>query len=376
MELAGPRPDSAHGLPGRDPRTEAVVVLALAVLAALAVKTPELFGYRLVDGDLGFYARNLTLFSLPLLTGYFAWKRRLDAVRCFGLTLPFIGAAVFANVYPFTAEGATEGLTALHLPIALWLVVGIAHAGGSWPTGGRGMGFVRFSAEFSAYYGLTALGGGGLTLLTWALFSTIDVDISPLARGWVLPCGAMGAVIVCAWLVEMKPGIVESIARVLIRGFTPLVAMAVLAFLVTLMWTGRGVDANREALIAFDLLLALVVGMALYSVAVRDPQAPPNPFDAVQGLLTVSAIIADVVALAAIAARISEFGFSPNKVAALGENLILLVNLVWSAWLYAGFLRRRDSSQALFRWQEGFLPVYALWAAVVVVVFPPLFGYV
>ena len=37
--------------------------------------------------------------------------------------------------------------------------------------------------------------------------------------------------------------------------------------------------------------------------------------------------------LGAIAARISEFGFSPNKVAALGENLILLVNLGWSAVL-------------------------------------------
>ena len=82
------------------------------------------------------------------------------------------------------------------------------------------------------------------------------------------------------------------------------------------------------------------------------------------------------VVLVAIAARIAEFGFSPNKVAALGENLLLLVNLAWSAWLYARFLQGRGSFAALERWQTTYLPVYAVWAGLVVAVFPPLFGYV
>jgi hypothetical protein len=62
-------------------------------------------------------------------------------------------------------------------------------------------------------------------------------------------------------------------------------------------------------------------------------------------------------------------------VAALGENLILLVNLAWSAWLYACFLRHRGSFADLERWQIAYLPVYFVWAALVVVMFPPLFGY-
>jgi hypothetical protein len=90
----------------------------------------------------------------------------------------------------------------------------------------------------------------------------------------------------------------------------------------------------------------------------------------------VTALVVDVVALVAIAARISEFGFSANKVAALGENVVLLVNLAWSAWLYARFLRGRGSFDVLERWQMAYLPVYAAWAAFVVLVFPPLFGYV
>jgi hypothetical protein len=63
-------------------------------------------------------------------------------------------------------------------------------------------------------------------------------------------------------------------------------------------------------------------------------------------------------------------------VAALGENIILLVNLAWSAVLYVRFLRERGSFTTLEQWQTRYLPVYAVWAAIVVVAFPPAFGYV
>ena len=79
----------------------------------------------------------------------------------------------------------------------------------------------------------------------------------------------------------------------------------------------------------------------------------------VQVVLVVSALLADAVALWAIAARITEFGFTPNRVAALGENVILLVNLAWSAVLYIRFLRGRGSFADLERWQTDYMPVYA-----------------
>jgi hypothetical protein len=113
----------------------------------------------------------------------------------------------------------------------------------------------------------------------------------------------------------------------------------------------------------------------VYAASARDPQAPPDLFDGLQLLLVASALAVDALTLTAIASRISEFGFTPNRVAALGENLILLVNLVGSAWLYARFLRRRGSFASLERWQIAYLPVYAVWAAFVVVAFPLLFGY-
>ena len=59
-----------------------------------------------------------------------------------------------------------------------------------------------------------------------------------------------------------------------------------------------------------------------------------------QVVLVVTALLADAVALWTIGGRITEFGFSPNRVAALGANVILLVNLAWSAVLYIRFPER------------------------------------
>ena len=69
-------------------------------------------------------------------------------------------------------------------------------------------------------------------------------------------------------------------------------------------------------------------------------------------------------------------GFSPNRVAALGENVILLVNLTWSVVLYLRFLRGSGSFTSLEKWQTDYLPVYSAWAAIVVILFPPLFRYI
>jgi hypothetical protein len=365
---------SDAGEPKAPGRTDALVAFSLAVAAALAIKVPALFGMDL-EQDGGFYARNLSLFVLPLLVGYFAWKRRLDTGTLRWLAVVFAAAAVVANVYPFVSGGSTEPLAALHLPIALWLGVGIAYAGGRWSQVEGRMDFIRFSGELFIYYVLIALGGGVLTAFLMMMFETIGIDAEWFIQSWLVPCGAAGAVLVASWLVEAKQSVIENMAPVLTRLFTPLFAALLVTFLGTLLLTGRGVDIERNMLLVFDLLLVLVLALLLYSVSARDPRSPPGAFDVMQVVLVASALLADAVALWAIGARITEFGFSPNRVAVLGMNVILLVNLTWSAVLYIRFLRGRGSFAALERWQTNYLPVYAAWAAVVVIVFPPVFGF-
>ena len=92
-------------------------------------------------------------------------------------------------------------------------------------------------------------------------------------------------------------------------------------------------------------------------------------------LAVLCALVVDAFALWAMVKRTSEFGWTPNKTAALGLNMLLLVNLGWSAVLYARFLAKRSPFARLERWQTAYLPAFAVWAWIVVALFPIIFTY-
>ena len=79
--------------------------------------------------------------------------------------------------------------------------------------------------------------------------------------------------------------------------------------------------------------------------------------------------------LSAMVDRIGDLGFTPNRAAALSLNLVLLVNLAWTAWLSTRFLTQRSTFHHLERWQTSYLPIFALWAATVIVTLPPIFAF-
>jgi hypothetical protein len=357
-------PDDDHR-----PRRELTVVLALAVGAALAIRA----GIAAFD-DLT-VVRNASLLVLPFLAAYFAWKRQVTPRMAAVALVPFALAAVVVNVFPFKSEGSTEILAIIHTPIAMWFAVGLMYVGGEWRSDRRRMDFIRFTGEWFVYLTLLALGGGVLVGLTVNAFLTLDISIESTIAEWVVPIAAAGAVVVAAWLVEAKQNVVENIAPVLTRVFTPLTIVMMVALLAAFATIHSVIDVDRDLLILMDLILVLVVGLLLYAISARDPQLPPQPFDWIQLVLVISAIVVDLLMLTAMLIRIAELGFTPNKVTALGVNLVLLVNLAWSVRLSVGFLRGEHGFGSLERWQTRYLPVYGAWAAVVVLLIPPIFGF-
>ena len=233
------------------------------------------------------------------------------------------------------------------------------------------MDFVRFSGELFIYYALMALGGGVLTAFTLGMFQAIGIDASRCSRsGAALRRRGRGAGRRLAGRGEAERDREHGAGAD--AALHALVRRALIVFLGTMAWTGRGIDIERDALITFDLLLGLVLGLLLYSISARDPQAPPGVFDFLLVVLLVSALVADAFALAAIAARISEFGFTPNRVAALGFNVVLLVNLAWSACSTSVPARAAPlPARAL---ADRLPAVYSAWAAIVVVASPRCSG--
>jgi hypothetical protein len=236
------------------------------------------------------------------------------------------------------------------------------------------MDFVRFTGEWVIYYVLIALGGGVLLLLTGLILTPAGIEVDGVAA-WVVPSGAAGAVVVAAWLVESKQHVVENMAPVLTTLFTPLFAVMLSVAAVTYAVSGAAGAFDRELLGAFDALLVVVLGLVLYALSAREPTRPAGLMDRVQLLAVASALVLDGVVLGAMVARIGDLGFTPNRAAALGLNVVLLVNLAGAAWLSARFLAGRAAFHHLERWQTSYLPVFAVWAAAVVAVLPPLFAF-
>ncbi|MDP3208361.1 MAG: hypothetical protein Q8M65_04355, partial [Rhodoglobus sp.] len=236
------------------------------------------------------------------------------------------------------------------------------------------MDFVRFTGEWAIYYVLIALGGGVLVGLTSAILSPIIPGGIEAVFAWIIPSGATAAVIVAAWLVEAKKSVVENLAPVLTAIFTPLFAVMLVVAAAAYAIVGLGADFDRDLLTVFDVLMIVVVALVVYGISARPTDAPAGIVDVIRLIAVAAAIVLDLLVLVAMFNRVGEFGFTANRVAALGLNLVLLVNLVGTVWHSARMLAGRGRSAQVERWQTGYLPVYAGWLLVVVIALPLVFA--
>ena len=76
--------------------------LVFATAAAIATQVARLAA-QFPDEEPAWLARNISLFVLPFLAGYFARRRQLDARRWALTVAPFVFVALVANLYPYDA---------------------------------------------------------------------------------------------------------------------------------------------------------------------------------------------------------------------------------------------------------------------------------
>jgi hypothetical protein len=90
--------------------------------------------------------------------------------------------------------------------------------------------------------------------------------------------------------------------------------------------------------------------------------------------LTIITVIIDLIALSAIFYRLGTFGITPNRLAVLGSNILILGNLS----LLIIDLYKVNFKKSMIREVEntiaGYLPVYLIWTIFVVFGFPLIFG--
>lgn len=358
-------------------RFELLLVIGLAIVSAVSAKLPVWLTGKFYENGESYYWTNAGLFFAPAVAAYIAWKHRPPLRLVLAAAALFVLGGMAVNLYPFPGLGQTRSLAGIHLPLLAWAAVGALYAGSLRGRSERRLDFLRISGEAAMYYALAALGGLVLMGFTQFLFETTNAKYYAMlfVNQYMAVCGAFAAPVAAFYIAEAKRSVAESIAPVLAGIFSPLFLVMLLAFVVSVLVEGRPLNFDREALIAFDVLLALVLAMALYRLSARPEGKAPGWEDALAIALMVAALAVDAIALFAMAGRLADFGATPNRAAAIGENILLAVNLIGLLIHYARFMLGKADFGETTRFQTAYLSIYAVWFAFVVFAFPPLFGF-
>jgi NADH:ubiquinone oxidoreductase subunit K len=92
-------------------------------------------------------------------------------------------------------------------------------------------------------------------------------------------------------------------------------------------------------------------------------------------LLSVVTILVNAIALSAILFRISTWGITPNRLAVLGSNIFILINLLLVTIKLYGVVTKKSNILEVGGQIAIFLPVYVLWTSFVTFILPFLFNF-
>lgn len=353
------------------PKKEMLFVLLSALVTGLLAKIPDFTG---MNADY-FFMRNIGLVGFPMLLAYFLWKQQTTIKQVLVPLIAVLLSALYINFLPNNPTSNSIVLACIHLPVFLWTLLGYSFAGGNWKSHSQRIDFLRFNGDFAVMAALLVLAGILFTGITIGLFELIGLHIQEFYAKHIAIWGLSGIPILSTYLVLNNPQLVNKISPVIARIFTPLVFVTLLVFLVAIIYTGKNVYNDRNFLLLFNGLLIAVMAIILFSVteAAKNTKSKLNLF--ILFGLSLLTIILNGIALSAIAFRLSEFGITPNRIAVLGANLLIFLNLLLVAYQLFRILKGKADVQQLENSIAFFIPVYGIWSVLVTFLLPLLFSF-
>lgn len=351
---------------------ELLIVAATGLLAAFLVKIPAIFSLSEEDS---FYYKNAAIIVFFGLTLYTMLINRISEPKKIITTIvAFLIPALYSNLLPSCDPGDAVILAYIHLPMLMWFIYGIVWSGFDLRDHDKRIDFIRHNGDLAITYALIAAGGGFLTLITVGLFNSIGLDITEFYAENIVFAGAVAAPVVAAYLIGKFPALVSKIAPLIAGIFSPLILITLIVFLVTMILTGKDPYNDREFLLIFNVLLLGVMVIIIFSVSGTSVIKNQRFNSITLFILSVVTIIIDLIALSAIFYKLGEYGLTPNRLAILVSNILVLINLILiMAGLFKINFRNRE-----FRIVEiivsRYLPVYLAWIMFVVFAFPLIFG--
>lgn len=363
-------------------------ILFLLLLVAIAGTIYKLPDYFPSIDSLWFYDRNLALVFIAPLIVYFVQRTKSPKfmVLVFLITaasLIYLNLLPDHNWYQFSRKYGAFGdaLTnaELHIPLFLWLITGVAFAGKEWKNTSSRMGFLRYNGEVIIYTTILIIGGAILTGITLALLGFIEnsYELSEWYQDYVVMYGLVSTPIIATFLLDKVIDKRLNIAPAIAKIFTPLFLITTIAYLIIMVIYQNNPFGDRDYLMALNILLIVVLGLLIFTIAERNTISPPSTNDYLNIGLTLAIIILDSIAMSASVFRTASdiYGLTPNRIAILGINLLVFVHLSGILVHYIRFVWKGKPFEKLENWIAGYLPYYAAWTILVSILLPIIFWY-
>ena len=237
------------------------------------------------------------------------------------------------------------------------------------------LGFLKFNGDLVVMTTLIVIAGAITTGMTIGLFELIGFKIEKFFFENIVVFGLPAAPILGTYLTQTNPQLVGKVSPVIAKIFSPLVLVMLVIYLIAVVYSGKNPYNNREFLLIFNGLLLGVMAIIFFSIAETSTTDKTKAELIVLLLLSCVTIIVNSIALSAIVFRISQYGFTPNRVAVLGSNVLILINLLLVSTQLLRVVRKKADISAVGKAISLYLPVYLLWIIVVTFLFPFLFGF-
>ncbi len=352
-------------------RTDLVFIILVSLLAGIIAKLPAFLNF---DPE-QFYMRNAGFIFLPFLCVWFIWKQQMQRSRILIIALIMLSGLVFINFLPGSQNSDTLILSCIHLAFILWLVLGFSFLGKNHDDYSRRIDFLKYNGDLAVITAIILIAGAILTGITIGLFSLIGSDISRIYQEYVAVFGLAAAPIVGTYLVQTNPQLVGKVSPIIAKLFTPLVLITLVFYLFAILFSGKDPYNDRDFLMIFNLLLIGVMALILFSVAETSREIKNRTSIFVLLALSVVTIVVNGIAVSAILFRISAWGITPNRLAVLGANLLILTNLILVAIRIFKSATKKSDLSDVEKVIVRFLPIYGIWAVVVTFLFPFIFGF-
>lgn len=352
-------------------KKELIIVITLALIAGVIAKLPALLNIN----PILFYQRNLGLIIFPILTAYFVWRKKLSIKKIAFAGIAFLISVVFINLLPANNKSDTLILSCIHLLLLLWAVLGFTYVGDNLQDYRNRIDFLRYNGDLVIMTGLLAIAGGILTGITIGLFLVIGLNIEKFYFEYIAIFGGAALPIVATYITQTNPQLVNKVSPVIAKIFSPLIVIMLMIYLAAILFLGKDPYNDRDFLMVFNFLLIGVMAIILFSVAGTFKKNENRVDSSILFALSIVTIIVNGIALSAILFRISEWGITPNRLAVLGANILMLSNLLMVSFRLFKSVSKKGGTSDVEKSISMFLPIYILWTIVVTFIFPFLFHF-